>query len=289
MRTTSAIFGAVFWIRLILAAIWVGVPLLLGVALVWWTTRRRDHVRQTRVTRLTGLGVGALVGVGLVWAAQLWLAPIAVVAGYLVGVFSGAQRDSPAPSGSVRVASLRPRTVGGYVPRWAVVVAVVAAAITLLAPVILTAVPTATYGPWHPFPGRPQLTLPGATLRWPSAIEWLPLGVVAVGAVLVGRQLIQRVLRLPVDPSGQRESSLRNTVRTITGTVVGIELVALGALSIGTSSGLAVPAQIGGVAYLGSRILVWTGLGLAAAGIVVWCALSTWRRGPRVPDTVPEA
>jgi len=279
----------VFWVRLVLAAIWVGVPVLLGLAQVWWTTRRRDHVRQARITRLTGLGVGALVGVLMVWAAMLWLAPISVVAGYLVGVFSGELRDSPAPSGSVRVASLRPRTVRGYVPRWAMVVAPVAAALTLLAPAILTGMPAASYGPWHPFPDDPTFTLPGAMLKWPPAFDWIPLGVVAVGAVLVGARLIQRVLRLPADPSGRGESGLRTAVRTITGTVVGIELVALGAMSIFVSSGVGVPAQVGGAAYVVSRILVWTGLGLAVAGIVVWCALSTWRRGPRVPDTVPQA
>lgn len=271
---TALISGAVFWIQLGLAAIAVGIPVLLGVALVWWTTRRR---RQARVTRLTGLGIGALVGVVMVWDAQLWLAPIAVVAGYLGGVFSGEVRDSLAPSGSVRVASLRPRTLRGHVPRWAIVVAIATAALTLLAPAILMTVPAAAYGPWHPFPDRPELILPGATLRWPPAIEWIPLGLVAVGAVLVGGRLIQRVLALPADVGRP------GAVRTITGTVVGIELVALGALCIFVSSGLAVPAQIGGVAYLGSRILIWTGLGLAVAGIVLWCALSAWRRGPTAP------
>jgi hypothetical protein len=110
--------------------------------------------------------------------------------------------------------------------------------------------------------------------------------VVAGGALIGGALLIRRVTGLPAatpEQSGLLESTRRNAARTITGTVVGIELVALGALTLFASSGLAVPDQVGGGAYLASRILVWTGLGLAVAGIVVWCVLSRWRRVPADP------
>lgn len=291
---TAGLFGLVFWMRLGYAAILIGIPLLLGLVLVWRTTRGHDaaaagQVRRARLARLTGLGVGALVGVLTVFAAQAFLAPIAVVAGYVVGVHYGELRDTPTPTGAVRVASLRPRAVRQHVPRCAMLIAIVAAALTLLAPAILAAVPTPTYGPWHPVPGDPQITLRGTTLKWPSFVEWLPLGVVAAGALLVGVLLIHRVLRLPADQSDQRESTRRNAVRTITGAVVGTELITLGALTLLTSAGLAVPAPLGGAAYLGSRILVWTGLGLAATGIVVWLAMSAWRRGRLVPATPPPA
>lgn len=283
-------FGAVIWLQLGYAVIIVGIPLLLGVALVWWTTRRRGAVppgraRRARIARLVGLGVGALVGVLLVFAALAFLAPIAVVAGYLVGVLAGELRDAPAPTGTVRVASLRPRTVRHHVPRWAMLVALGAAAVTVCAPAILAAVPTATYGPWHPFPDEPGFTLPGAALKWPSIAEWLPLGLVAAAAPVVGALLIQRLLRLPADPSGLREPGRDNAIRTITAAVVGVELVALGALILAASAGLAVPAPVGGPAYVGSRIMVWTGLGLAVTGIVVWLTLSIRRRGPLAPDT----
>jgi hypothetical protein len=289
---TTGLFGSAFWLRLGYAAILVGIPLLLGLVLVWRTTRGRaaaaaSQLRRARIARLIGLGIGALVGVLTVFAAQAFLAPIAVVAGYLVGVHHGELRDTPTPTGTVRVASLRPRTVRQYIPRWAMLVALVAAALTLFAPAILAAVPTPTYGPWHPIPDDPRITLPGAALRWPSPLEWLPLAVVAGGALLVGVLLIQRVLRLPADQSDQRESTRRNAVRTITGAIAGIELVTLGALTLFASAGLAVPSPVGGTAYLGSRILVWTGLGLAATGIAVWLTLSTWRRGRFVPATLP--
>jgi hypothetical protein len=266
------------------------VPALLVGALVWWTTRRRDpSAGRVRRARLVGLGLGALVGVVAVWLAQLWLAPIAVAAGYLSSVLNGELRGAPPRTGLVRIASLEPRTTSRYVPRWAVVVAAVAAAVTMFAPAVLSAVPTARYGPWHPFPGEPGFTLPGATLSWPSAALWLPLAVVAGGALIGGALLIRRVTGLPAataDQSGVAESTRRNAARTITGTVVGIELVALGALTLFASSGVAVPGQVGGGAYLASRILVWTGLGLAVAGIAVWCALSRWRRVPVDPDAV---
>jgi hypothetical protein len=284
---TGATFGVLFWVRLVLVGIWVGVPVLLVGALVWWTTRRGAAGRVRRA-RLIGLGLGALVGVVAVWLAQLWLAPVAVAAGYLSGVLNGELRGAPPRTGLVRVASLEPRTTSRYAPRWAVVVAVVAGAVTMFAPAVLSAVPTAGYGPWHPFPGDP-FTLPGATLAWPSAALWVPLAVVAGGALIGGALLIRRVTGLPAatpDQSGLLESTRRNAARTIAGTVVGIELVALGALTLFASSGLAVPDQVGGGAYVASRILVWTGLGLAVAGIAVWCALSRWRRVPVDPDAV---
>lgn len=278
---TAGPFGPAFWLVLAIAGVWVGVPLVFGLVLVWWTTRRRGG--RARRARLIGLGVGALIGVLAAWAAQLWLAPIAVVAGYLVGAFSSDVRDPPVPSGPVRQASLQPRTVRRYVPLWAMVIALVAAVITVIAPAILSTLPTASYGPWHPFAG---VTLPGGTQQWPPARDWLPLGVVAVGAVVVGALLVRRVLRLPADQSDPGESGRRTTVRTITGTVVGIELLALGALTVFASAGLAVPEPVGGAAYLGSRILIWTGIVLALTGIVLWWALSSRRRG--APDAVPQ-
>jgi len=280
-----------FWVRLVLVGIWVGVPVLLVGALVWWTTRRRAAAgRRVRRARLAGLGMGALVGVVAVWLAELWLAPVAVAAGYLSGVLNGELRGAP-PTGVVRVASLQPRTASRYVPRWAVVVALAAAAMTMLAPAVLTAVPTASYGPWQPVPGDPRFTLPGATLAWPPPALWLPLAVVAGGALIVGALLIRRVTGLPTagpDQSGSLESTRRNAARTITGTVVGVELLALGALTLFASSGLAVPAPVGGGAYLASRILVWTGLGLAVAGVVVWCVLSRWRPTPLAPNAAAD-
>lgn len=284
--------GMVLVIKLILAAIWVGVPALIVGALVWWTTSRRgvpanSRARQTRSTRLIGLGIGAAVGVVAVFIAQLWLAPIAVAAGYLLGVLRGELRDAPPRTGTVRVASLRPRTAAGYVPWWAALIAVVAAALTMFAPIVLiAAVPTPSYGPYHPFPDAPQFTLPGQKLSWPSPQEWVPLAVVAGGALVVGALLIQRALRLPAaidDQPGLIESTRRNAARTITGTVVGVELVALGAQILFASGGVGVPDVVGGPAYTISRILVWSGVGLALAGIVIWSALSWWRRGPVDP------
>ncbi|HEX3789290.1 MAG TPA: hypothetical protein VHW44_15610 [Pseudonocardiaceae bacterium] len=277
---TTALFGVVFWLRLWLVAIWVGVPVLFVGVLLWWTTRR-GRGGPARAARLVGLGLGALVGVVAVWVAQLWLAPIAVAAGYLLGVLRGELRATPPPTESVRVASLRPRTARHYLPWWTVLVSVGAAAVTMLGPVVLSAVPTASYGSWNPLGGGdPRFTLPGMTLAWPRASEWVPLAVVAGGALVVGALLIRRALWLPAGSAGLAETGRRNAARAIAGTVLGVELVALGAQALFASSGLAVPAEVGGTAYLWSRVLVWTGIGLAVTGVVVWCVLSRWRRGP---------
>lgn len=162
----------VAWLGLV--AVVVGVPLCLGLVLAWWTTRGRaaGQVRRARVSRLIGLGIGALVGALTVVVAMGYLAPIAVVVGYLVGAYYGDIGDVPAPVGPVRVAGLRPRTMSAYTPRWAMLVAIGAAALTVFAPVILAAVPTATYGSWHPAPDDPGFTLPGATLKWPPVLQW---------------------------------------------------------------------------------------------------------------------
>jgi hypothetical protein len=268
MRSAGFV-GVAVWQLLGLAAVVVGIPLCLGLGLVWWTTRRRDTGRA-RTARLIGLGVGALVGLAMVFSAEAFLGPIAVVAGYLVGMHYGDPRDLPA--GSVRV----PRPRRGYVPRWAMLLAIGAAVLTLLAPAILAPIPTATYGRWHPFADDPRFTLPGATLRWPSILDWLPLAVVAAGTLVAGALLVNHVLRLPVGTEPDR----RAAIRTITGVVTGIELIALAAQVLFTSAGVGVPAQVGGVAYVVSRILVWSGLGVAAAGIGVWLALSMRHGGP---------
>jgi hypothetical protein len=288
--TPGVAFWFAFWARLGLVAAWVGVPALLVAALVWWTTRGEvsDQTRRARSARLIGLGVGALVGALMVWAAVAWLGPVAVAAGYLSGVVRGELRDAPPPTGDVRVASLRARTTRRYVPRWAMLVAVGAAVSTMLAPAVFASVPAARFGPWHPVPADPLITLPGATLTWPSATLWIPLALIAGAALVVGALLIRRTIQLPAatpDRSGVPESTRRNAARAITGTVAGVELVTLGALAVFASGGLAVPASVGGGAYLGSRILVWTGLGLGLTGVLVWCVLSRWRRGPSGPDS----
>lgn len=288
---TAGLVGVLLWVWLGLVAVVVGVPLCLGLGLVWWTTRKRDagQVRRARVFRLIGLGVGALIGVLTVYLALAYLAPIAVVVGYLVGAYYGELGDVGAPARPVRLAIPRPRIMRAYTPRWAMLVAIAAAALILLAPVILAAIPPVTYGPWHPAADEPGFTLPGQTLKWPPVLEWLPLAMVAGGALIVGALMIQHALRLPAGQSAVPESSRRNTVRTITGAVAGVELVALGALALSTSAGVGVPVQVGGVDYLVSRILVWAGLGLAVTGIGIWFSLSTWRRHPSVAGNPPQA
>ena len=288
----GGMLGIVLLVRLALAVVWVGVPLLLVGALVWWTTSRKSvsadsRARQTRSTRLKGLGLGGLGGLISVLFGQLWLGPVVVAVGYLLGVLNGELHDTPPRTGTVRSASLRARTAAHYIPRWAAAVSVVAAILSVFGPIVLIAVPTPQYGPWQPFPDALFITLPGQKLSWPPPLEWVPLAVVACGALVGGALLIRRLLRLPdatADQPGIAEPTRRNAARTITGTVVGIELLALGALTLLDSGGVDVPDQIGGAAYTASRILVWSGIGLIAAGIVIWCALASWRRGPIEPN-----
>jgi hypothetical protein len=275
-------------VRLASTLVWVGVPVLLVGALILWTTRKRrdtpdGNAKQTRRSRLVGLGLGALAGAITIWLAPTWLASIVVAAGYLAGVLNGELEDRPAQTDPVRVASLQPRTARHYIPLWTVVVAIIAAVLTIGAPIVVATVPPASYGPYHPFPDAAWLTVPGHHDSWPSPALWVPLVVVAAGALVGGALLIRRMLRLPAASLG--ESARRNAARTIAGTVVGIELLALGAQLIFTSAGIAVPDVVGGTDSTISGIMIWSGLALVVAGIVVWCALARWRRGPAEPTT----
>ena len=52
--SAGATFGALFWVRLVLVAIWIGVPVLLVGALVWWL----PLVGALLIRRVTGLPLG---------------------------------------------------------------------------------------------------------------------------------------------------------------------------------------------------------------------------------------
>lgn len=296
---TTAGFWAVFWPRVDLVAGWVGIPVLLVGLTVWWATRRRrggggvsgESARRARVGRLAGLGAGALVGVVAVWGGHAWFAPGAVAGGYLLGVAAGELSRYPAPRDPVRVASLEVREPARYVPKWAALIASAASVVTVLAPVVFAAVPRVRYGPWRPDPGYPQPTLPGGTLSWPSAGLTISLAAIAAGALLAGACLVQRVTQLPApitDRPGLNESARHNAARAIAGVVVGVELLTLGTLAIAASDGLAVPGAASGYAYLGSRALIWTGLGLALTGITTWCVLGWWHRGRHTTNHTTE-
>ncbi|HJP76726.1 MAG TPA: hypothetical protein VJ914_20825 [Pseudonocardiaceae bacterium] len=281
-------FGILLIVRLASTLVWVGIPVLLVGALILWTTRKRrdtpdGNAKRTRRSRLAGLGLGALGGAITVWLAPMWLAPIVVAVGYLTGVRNGELEDRPAQTDAVRVASLQPRTARHYLPLWTVVVSIVAAVLTISAPIVVATVPPASYGPYHPFPDATWITLPGHQDAWPSPVSWIPLVVAAAGALVAGALLIRRVLRLPA--ASLAESARRNAARTIAGTVVGVELLALGTQVLFTADGIAVPDVIGGLDYTISRWLIWSGLALVVAGIVVWCVLAWWRRGPAGPTT----
>jgi hypothetical protein len=285
---------SLFWIHLQVTFIWVGVPALVVSASVWWATRRARTggsaaiARRARIGRLAGIAAGAVVGVVAVRYEQVWLAPAAVGAGYLLGVLAGELTSGPPPAGPLRVASLQARGARQYRPRGAVPVALGAGILAMIAPIVLAVLPRVRYGPWRPDPYDARIVLPGGTLSWPSPALTVPLAVIAALALLAGGVLLRRLAALPQPvtggPAGLPERARRNAGRAIAGAVLGIELLAVGSLAILASDGLAVPGSAG-AAYVGSRILVEAGLGAALAGLLVWCILGWWRRGPaRAPE-----
>jgi hypothetical protein len=280
----------IFWMNLRLSLIWVGVPALVVGASVWWATRRARAdgmaalARRARIGRLAGIVIGAAAGMVAVWYNQVWLAPTAVGAGYLAGVLAGELVSPSPPAGSLRVASLQARGARQYLPRGSVPVAVGAGLLVMVAPVVLALLPQVSYGPWRPDPYDTRVVLPGGTTSWPPPGLSVPLAVIAGLALLAGGVLMRRVAALPqpmgAGQPGPQERARRNAGRAIAGAVLGIELLAVGALAILAGGGLDVPPSSDADIYLGSRILDWAGLGTALVGLLVWCLLGWWRRGP---------
>jgi hypothetical protein len=293
--------GAPFtiWLWIIgLSALYVGPPVLIVGSAVWISTRRARRgqggqdsrngsggraAHHARVGRLGGLLAGALAGAVAFLAGFGLLAPIVVAVGFLVGVLITELRPSR-PTGPIRVASLQARSAWQYLPPWVVPAIVATAALALVAPILFIAVP------------------PPADMQngWMIAVS-LPLALIVVIALAGLVLLMARVAALPQDQSGARTNSAgtnsagtnsagtnsagtnsagtnrANTARAIAGAVLGIELLALGAMAIVASSDVASPFAHAGVAYLSSRILIWSGLGLAVAGMLAWAMLSRWR------------
>jgi hypothetical protein len=246
--------------------------------------------RRARIGRLAGIVIGAAAGMVAVWYNQVWLAPTAVGAGYLAGVLAGELVSASQPAGSLRVASLQARGARQYLPRGSVPVAVGAGLLVMVAPVVLALLAQVSYGPWRPDPYDSRAVVPGGTTSWPSPGLSVPLAVIAGLALLAGGVLIRRVATLPqpmgAGQPGPQERARRNAGRAIAGAVLGIELLAVGSLAILAGNGLDVPPGSDADIYLGSRILDWAGLGTALAGLLIWCLLGWWRRGPA---GVPEA
>jgi len=278
---SSAPFTMWFWI-IGLSALYVGPPVLIVGSAVWISTRRarrgqggRDGqngpdgraARHARIGRLGGLLVGAFAGAVAFLAGFGLLAPIVVAVGYLVGVLITELRPSR-PTGPIRVASLQARNAWQYLPPWVVPAIVATAALALVAPILFIAVPPPT----------------DLQKGWMIVVS-LPLALVVVIALAGLVLLMARVAALPQPVSQDQDGAGRdnagrnraNAARTIAGAVLGIELLALGAMALVASTDVAGPFAHAGAAYLGSRILIWSGLGLSVAGMLAWAMLSRWR------------
>jgi hypothetical protein len=278
-----------------LAVIWVGLPGLLVAGTVVWATRpygggaAPGSIRRARVGRIAGLVAGAVGGVVVVWRSRVWLGPIAIVLGTLAGVLLAELVGRERPSGPMRSASLEPRFVRHYVPGWAWSVAIAAGAATVLGTMVLAVAPVLHYGPWHPVPGDTALLLPGGALPWPALGLSVPLAVIAVATLAVGGFLARRALAIPDTNDGPDTDVTpspaalrrRNVVGAVTGAVVGVELLALGALTILTGDGLVIPGSSGGAVALTSRVLLWVGMAIVVAAVVASCHLGRWHRGLR--------
>ena len=260
--------------------------LLVGAA-VWWATRRArldmpaGLVRRARSARLAGLAAGLILGVLAIRLGQELLAPASVAIGYLFGLLAAELLWVPAPTGPLRVAALQTRYVRPYIPRWSVPVVLSAGVLAIAAPIVLAVLPTVRYGPWHPDAlDAPQIILPGGVLQWPAA-ACVPPAALAVLALVVGGIALRRVVLLPpvaVERPGVDERARRNSARAVIAAVLAIELFALAAQATLASNGVAVPGPAGGLLYLISRILVWCGISLPIAAVLVWCVLGWWKR-----------
>lgn len=285
--SAAALPGFFFWVRATLVLLYVGVPVLLVGATVWWAARRArldlpaGLVRRARAARLAGLAAGLLLGILATRLGQEQLAPATIAVGYLFGLLAAELLVVPQPAGPLRVAALETRYVRSYVPRWSVPVLLAAGVLAVAVPVVLAVLPTVRYGPWHPDArDAPQIILPGGALQW-SAAACVPPAALAVLALVVGGIALRRVALLPpvaVDRPGVDEHVRRNSARAVVAAVLAIELFVLAAQATVASNGVAVPEPVGGELYLISRVLVWCGLTLPVAGVLLWCVTGWWKR-----------
>jgi hypothetical protein len=302
MRSSRAgLPGLPFWVQALLVLFEIGIPVVFPVLLVgatvWWATRRArldmpaGLVRRARLARLAGLAAGLILGLVAIHLGQGLLAPASVAIGYLFGLLTAELLWVPAPTGPLRVAAIQTRHVRGYIPRWSVPVVLSAGVLAVAAPIVLAVLPTLRYGPWRPDAQyAPQIILPGAVLQWPAA-ACVPPAALAVLALVVGGIGLRRVVLLPlvaVERPGLDEGARRNSARAVLAAVLATELFALAAQAILASWGVQVPGPVGGPAYLISRILLWCGIGLAVAAVLVWCVMGWWKRlVPEPPAVAP--
>lgn len=273
-----------FWI-IGLSALFVGPPALIVGASVLISTRRSRRgsarpasqssqtVRRARSGRLGGLGLGALVGAVAFLAGFGLIAPMLVAVGYLVGVLVAELRPATRPTGPIRKASLQARSAWPYLPRWVVPAIVAAAGLALIAPVLFATVAAP----------------PPNYFGWMLALS-VPLTVIAVVAVGGFVLLMARLAALPQPEPATKDGTDRdraNTARAIAGAVLGIELLALGGLAIVASTDAVGPFLTTNLAFVASRILIWSGLGLALTGMLAWAALGRWRNAPSAPAEPP--
>ena len=290
--------GMIFWVRAILALLYVGVPVLLVGTEVWWAARRArldaqaGLAHRARAARLAGLAAGLIAGVLAIWLGQELLAPAAVAVGYLFGLLAGELLWVPAPTGLLRVAALQTRYVRRYIPRWSVPVLFSAGVLAIAVPIVLAVLPRVRYGPYHPDAlDAPQIILPGGALQWRAA-ACVPPAALAVLALVVGGIALRRVVLLPpvaVEQPGLDEGARRNSAHAVIAAVLAIELFALAAQATLASNGVAVPGPGGGRPYLISRILVWCGFSLPIAGVLVWCVMGWWKRLVVEPPAAAQA
>jgi hypothetical protein len=279
--------GMIFWVRAITALLYVGVPVLLVGTEVWWAARRArldapaGLARRARAARLAGLAAGLIAGVLAIWLGLGLPASALVAVGYLFGLLAGELLWVPAPTGPLRVAALQTRYVRPYIPRWSVPVLLSAGVLAIAVPIVLAVLPAVHYGPFHPDAlDAPQIILRGGVLQWPAA-DCVPPAALAVLALVIGGIALRRVVLLPpvsVEQPAVDERARRNSARAVVAAVLAIELFALAAQATLASNGVAVPGPAGGLPYLISRILVWCGICLPVAAVLVWCVMGWWKR-----------
>ena len=241
----AGLFSVVFWLRALLALLYIGVPVLLAGTSVWWATHRArldvpaGPVRRARVARLAGLAAGLIVGVLAIWFGQALLAPATVAVGYLFGVLTAELLGVPQPSGPLRVAALQTRYARRYAPQWSAPVLLSAGVLAVAAPAVLAVLPMVRYGPWNPDGKGARFTLPGAALHWPAAASVPPAAVAAL-ALVVGGIALRRVALLPpvaVEQTGLDERARRNSARAVVAAVLAVELFVLAAATFTWSRG----------------------------------------------------
>lgn len=224
--------------------------------------------------RWGGVGFGVVLAVTTLALGELGRGPLLAAIAFGLGVLAGivvGESLVRAPRGSLRRASLQPRSIRAYLPRVPTMLVVTATALLIVLMIVTTAAGSADdldrAGRSLNYADTTQSATSGP---WPGSYYTVPAAIVLVIAAIVVILTLVKIARRPAAESAdadlaQRRSSADSVVAAW-GVTVGVPLIGFSLTAAGALLGI-------GLAPGWWRVAGWALLALVIAGLalVTWC------------------